>query len=347
MAIHVEGSSQTISWFKDRLAENRLVFKPPFQRNPVWLAKHKAYLIDTVLRGLPVPEVYLQKETDAQGDTTISIVDGQQRIRTFLEFTRGEVELMEAYTPGRDEETWDDLSEAERKALWNYRVQTREIENASEADLRDLFRRLNQNTVTLNAQEIRNARFKGDFITTVTELADEGFWAESRIVSANEIRRMLDIEFMAELFVGIVHGPQNKKSTLDGMFELYESGIPDKKASLKRFEDARNATAALVPKLRETRWRGKSDYYSLFLACDHLLQRGALRASRLTAAIRTLDAFGDAVSARLTKEGTKGSVPRLVKKYAVAVEKAASDKDRRETRHRVLVELLSPYFKPS
>jgi len=251
------------------------------------------------------------------------------------------------YTPGRDEENWDDLSDSERKAFWNYRVQTREIENASEADLRDLFRRLNQNTVTLNAQEIRNARFKGDFISTVTELADEGFWAESRIVSANEIRRMLDIEFMAELLVGIMHGPQNKKSTLDGMFELYESGIPDKKVTLKRFEDARSATAEFVPKLRETRWRGKSDYYSLFLACDHLLQRGALRPSRLTAAIRRLDAFGNAISARLSKERATARMPKPVKQYAIAVEKAASDKDRRETRHRVLLDLLSPYFKPN
>ena len=57
MPIRVEPSSQTISWFKDRLEEERLVFKPPFQRNPVWLDKHKAYLIDTALRGLPIPEV--------------------------------------------------------------------------------------------------------------------------------------------------------------------------------------------------------------------------------------------------------------------------------------------------
>jgi hypothetical protein len=300
--------------------------------------------VDTVLRNLPVPEVYLQEDTDENGETIISIVDGQQRIRTLLEFARGEVELMETFTPGRDEETWDDLSPEERKAFWNYRIQTREIDSASDADLRDLFRRLNQNTVTLNAQEIRNARFKGDFIQTVTDLADEDFWAESRIVSAKEIRRMVDIEYMAELLVGLMHGPQNKKSTLEGMFEQYDKGIPDKKAWLARFEDARATTATLVSKLADTRWRGKSDYYSLFLACDQLLRQGSLRKNRTAQATKALASFGTAVSERLTKKGSTGRVPKAVRRYALAVEKAASDKDRRETRHRILVELLSPYF---
>src|SRR5438067_11639 len=117
MTIRVEPGPQIISWFKDRLAEERLIFKPPFQRNPVWLDKHKAYLIDTALRGLPIPEVYLQKETDEEGKTTYAIVDGQQRIRALLDFSRGQVELMDEYSPGRGGQTWDDLSGEEKKAF--------------------------------------------------------------------------------------------------------------------------------------------------------------------------------------------------------------------------------------
>lgn len=345
MPIRVESSSQTISWFKDRLAEEALVFKPPFQRNPVWLDKHKAYLIDTALRGLPIPEVYIQKATDEAGDTVYAIVDGQQRIRTLLEFVRGKVELMEVHSPGRGGQTWDELSSEEKKAFWHYRLLTREVEDASEADLRDLFRRLNQNTVTLNAQELRNARFKGDFIQTVTDLADEPYWAESRIVSATEIRRMLDIEFMAELLVGLMHGPQNKKTTLDAMFHTYEEGMPDKQKWLKRFEETRAEIERLLPDMRNSRWRGKSDYYSLFLATDALSQVGSLRPSRVKAAQRTLAAFGERVTSRLSKSGVRTPVPRAVSSYATAVEKAASDKNRRETRHKLLIGLLQPFYR--
>lgn len=344
MSIRVEPSSQTISWFKDRLEEEALIFKPPFQRNPVWLEKHKAYLIDTTLRGLPIPEVYIQKETDEAGHTIYAIVDGQQRIRTLLEFARGTVELIENYSPGRGGQRWDDLSGAEKRAFWHYRLLTREIEDASDADLRDLFRRLNQHTVTLNAQELRNARFKGQFIQAVTTLADEPYWAESRIVSATEIRRMLDIEYMAELLVGIMHGPQNKKASLDAMFQAYEAAFPDKHTWLRRFEETRVHIERLLPDIRVSRWRGKSDYYSLFLAIDALNQVGQLRPRRLKAAQRAVTTFGERVSARLSKEGAGRPAPRPITGYAAAVEKAASDKDRRESRHKILVRLLKPFY---
>lgn len=345
MAITVSFSGQTISWFNDRAKEKRLVFKPPFQRNPVWLPKHKAYLVDTVLRKLPIPEVYMQKDTDETGETIYSIVDGQQRVRTLLEFPQGEFELMEQYSPSRDGQTWDDLTKDERVEYWNYRLVVREITAASDQELRDLFRRLNQHTVVLNAQEIRNARYKGDFITTATDLANQNFWAENKIVSPNEIRRMLDIEYTAELLVGIMHGPQNKKTTLDPMFEAYEDAIPDKQKWLKRFEEARALTAQLVPDLASSRWRGKSDYYSLFLAAAELSQKGRLTPRTALDAAQKLKAFGEVVTEQLSKEGPKRKVSREAERYATAVEKAASDKDRRQTRHEILVQLLSPYFK--
>ena len=345
MTLKFDFSGQSISWFNDRLKEERLVFKPPFQRNPVWLDKHKAYLVDTVLHNLPVPEIYIQKETNEEGETVYSIVDGQQRIRTLLEFPLGRFSLIEKFSPGRDGVVWNDLSGDEKKKFWNYRIVVREIEGASDAELRDLFQRLNQHTIALNAQELRNARFKGDFIKTVTELADQDFWSENLIVSTNEIRRMLDIEYVAELLIGIMHGPQNKKASLDNLFEAYEEKIPDKDAHLRRFEQSRRLVQALVPEFRGTRWKGKSDFYSLFLCLAELSQGRRLVLAKQKEASRTLIEFGDAVSGVLSKSGSRRGIPPLVLKYANAVEKAASDKDRRETRHEVLTELLAPFFK--
>jgi hypothetical protein len=345
MPIDVKPTSQTISWFNDRLQEEKLVFKPPFQRNPVWADKHQAYLIDTALRGLPIPEVYIQKETTPQGKTVYAVIDGQQRLRALLGFPGGEIELMDAYSPGRGGEVWENLTDDEKTAYWNYTLVVREVVNATDPDLRDLFQRLNQNTVRLNAQEIRNARYKGDFITTVTELADQPFWAEERIVSATEIRRMLDIEYVSELLVGLMHGRQNKKQSLDAMFEKYELGIPDKQKWLKRFEEARATIEELLPDLGKTRWKGKSDFYSLFLVIDDLGQLGSIPKAKVPAASKVLRSFGGEVDKRLSKEHAQHRVSKRAAEYATAVEKAASDKDRREARHELLRELLKPFFK--
>jgi hypothetical protein len=291
-----------------------------------------------------VPEIYIQKETDEEGETIYAIIDGQQRIRTLLEFPRNDFELLDKYSSGREGQNWEELTKQEKVNYWNYRLVVREISDASDEELRDLFRRLNQHTVVLNAQEIRNARFKGDFIQTVTELADQDFWAENRIASANEIRRMLDIEFIAELLIGIMHGPQNKKTTLDPLFESYDDAIPEKQKWLKRFETARDTTEQLVADFRSSRWRGKSDYYSLFLAAAELTENGRLQSSKLQEARKTLKKFGEAVSLQLTKEESKPKASKDVRRYATAVEKAASDKDRRQSRHEILIELLEKYF---
>ena len=67
---------------------------------------------------------------------------------------------------------------------------------------------------------------------------------------------------------------QNKKTTPDIAFQKFEPMFLDKQHWLKRFEDPRNATQELLPDIANTRWRGKSDYYSLFLALDALNQTG-------------------------------------------------------------------------
>lgn len=103
----------------------------------------------------------------------------------------------------------------------------------------------------------------------------------------------------------------------------------------------------LVPDLRLTRWSGKSDYYSLFLVLDAHLQRGRFRPARLKVAQKAMATFASAVSQRLSKGGGTARVSRVARVYASAVEKAASDKDRRARRHDVLTVLLAPYFEPT
>jgi uncharacterized protein with ParB-like and HNH nuclease domain len=58
--------------------------KPPFQRNPVWIHPQKSYLIDSILNGFPIPEIYMQEFVDEGGNERHVIIDGQQRIISIL-----------------------------------------------------------------------------------------------------------------------------------------------------------------------------------------------------------------------------------------------------------------------
>lgn len=93
MTDFMDVTRRTPAWIKRAIEEGRLEIKPPYQRNPVWLDPQKSSLIDTILHGYPIPELYLQDLVDSEGNETHFVVDGQQRIRACVEFADGEFEL--------------------------------------------------------------------------------------------------------------------------------------------------------------------------------------------------------------------------------------------------------------
>src|SRR4051812_44480131 len=89
----LSSTTHSVSWLHNRHLADELVVKPDFQRNPVWSDAQKSYLIDTILRGFPIPELYFQTSSDENGKETHVVVDGQQRVRACLEFVSGALKL--------------------------------------------------------------------------------------------------------------------------------------------------------------------------------------------------------------------------------------------------------------
>src|SRR5215813_11202686 len=77
---------RTLAWFQDQYRAGRMELRPPFQRKPVWTAKQRNFLIESILLDIPVPEVYVQVTVDSEGTEEFGVVDGQQRLRTILQF---------------------------------------------------------------------------------------------------------------------------------------------------------------------------------------------------------------------------------------------------------------------
>jgi hypothetical protein len=292
-----------------------------------------------VLKGLPIPEVYIHVQTDASGGSAYSVVDGQQRIRTLLNFTKGEFALLSEFTPEWSDRKFADLTDDLRQRYWSFSLVVRELHEASEADVRDLFQRLNRFVYALNPQELRNARFNGDFLHIATELAEDEFWAINRIVSPNDIRRMLDVQFVSELLVGLMAGPQNKTDYLDDYYDQYDTAFPDRAQWVRTFHTVQATLSDLVPDLPQSHWRKKSSYYSLFLVLGQLSASQAIQTLDRGKATNALHKFGSAVESALLKNPPTG-LPPLSVRYADAVARAASDKDRRLARQRIILSVL-------
>ncbi|HEM5197160.1 TPA: DUF262 domain-containing protein, partial [Streptococcus suis] len=72
-----------IEWYE----KGELDYSPKYQRNSVWTQNAKSYLIDTIIRGLPIPPIFLRQKIDVGlRKTTREVIDGQQRLRAIIDY---------------------------------------------------------------------------------------------------------------------------------------------------------------------------------------------------------------------------------------------------------------------
>jgi len=353
-----DSTVQTIGWFRDRYKEGNLIIKPPFQRKPVWVARQKCYLIESILQSLPVPEIYIQQTTSAEGQTTYAVVDGQQRIRTVLQFVGSEEDpdeaiynkfILDKVAPDSDwfNASFAGLTVDQKKAFYGYKFAVRLLNTDDDDEVRDMFRRLNKFLTPLKAQELRNATYSGPFVVLANRLADNEYWAENRIVTPAAIRRMNDVEYVSELLIGALHGPQGGSATIiDGyyqQYEDYEDVFPDQKRTERIFDNTLQLIQAAYPNIKDTRWSNKTDFYTLFVAVASSIRPYGSGVKVKTNAFRKeLDALAAEVDKRMADE--HANVSQDAKDYVRAVEKGANDKARRAERHRVVTALIEPFF---
>lgn len=333
-------TTHTIAWFLQRHRAEELQLKAPFQRNAVWTPKQKGYLIDSILRGYPIPELYMQEYTDAKGAGQYVVVDGQQRIRACLEFVDGQFSLDPTDSPDLADMTFSDLNDEQKKQVYGYNFVVRVLPEMQESDIRGMFQRLNRNVVALNTQELRHATYWGEFITSMEGLASDERWGLVGVFTPNDIRRMQDAEFISELAVAHLHGLQNKKSSLDEWYQAYEREYPQRVRVEGAFRVTLAETLAILPDIDKTRWRKRSDFYSLFL----LLARHAdlmpfSREGR--SEIRTLLLEFASQVDRYIADPDNAGLPKGIVEYTLAVERAASDLGNRRVRETHIQTLLS------
>jgi len=351
-------TNQNVAWFRDRFNEGLLDLKPPFQRKPVWAVKQKQFLIESVLLGLPIPELYLQNELDEDERVHFYVVDGQQRIRALLQFlgvdtteseqedNRFVLDKLESNSSFRGK-SYKDLTKAEQTSLLTYQFAVRQLEGATDDNVRDIFKRFNKYVTKLNDQEMRNATYIGPFIQLANKLADNEYWIANSLVSPAQIRRMKDIEFVSELLIGILHGPQGGSAKIIdeyySQYEDYDDDFPGMVSAEKKYLATLELIKAIFSETLDGRFRSnRTDFYTLFVALNFLLIDHILSPSSLPKLRKTLREFEIDADKRVADESV--SVCKNVAAYVRAVQRGANDKARRAERHSALIAQIQKHF---
>ncbi|GAA2147003.1 hypothetical protein GCM10009844_23770 [Nocardioides koreensis] len=83
--IHAEADTWPITQFVQYANYDELELSPSYQRAEVWPNSDSQMLIESVLRGIPLPSVILLQRSGASG-TAYEVVDGKQRLTAILRF---------------------------------------------------------------------------------------------------------------------------------------------------------------------------------------------------------------------------------------------------------------------
>jgi uncharacterized protein with ParB-like and HNH nuclease domain len=225
MAASITRTLFTIADFLGWQRDGTLNLSPSFQRRPVWKPQAKSYLIDTIVRDLPTPIIFLRQITDTKTLKTVrEVVDGQQRIRTLLSYIDKKAlpdwnESRDSFTVSRQHnkeiagKSFAQLDDRLKKMILGYEFSTHVLPNdTSDQQVLDIFRRMNATGTKLNKQELRNAEFFGEFIQAVyeTSLKFLDIWRKWKVFSEDNIARMDEVEFVSELYILILNGITEK-----------------------------------------------------------------------------------------------------------------------------------------
>jgi hypothetical protein len=270
------------------------------------------------------------------------VIDGKQRLTAILDFIDGRFSLGKESEVALQGKYYSDIDQAPRNQFLSYRLpfEAFGLIDTSAETIKEIYDRFNRNVVRLNDQELRRAKFTGVFAQKMEDIAnqlsDDSFWSGLKLFTRNAVRRMLDIEYVAELYVLTKDGVQ-EPDVLDDYYADYDDDLPDIEETQKLFDRIKKELSILdrnFKKLgadfRKTRYTNLNDFYSLWAAIRESIQAKE-RLNHLKTCEKLLDFSDDVASAAPSYDGKRKPSP-LAQQYSDAVRQGANKKNNRELR---------------
>lgn len=261
--------SDFIEWNENGLLE----LSPEFQRRYVWTEKAKSYLIDTIVRGKPIPKLLLTQKLQGKKNVRV-VVDGQQRLRTILGFYNGDFKISRVHNEEFGGDTFDDLPEKVQNEFLQYELGVDLLFDMPYEEILDIFARINSYTVKLKTQEIYNARYVGYFKQTIFKygLKYVRYYIDSGVLTKASVSRMGEAEMTADLFVSLIDTVRTNKG-IENYYKKFEEEEGDLANARKKFDQIMTYIGSIYPpeELKTTNWRRPQLFYTLFTSIGHSL----------------------------------------------------------------------------
>jgi hypothetical protein len=213
----VTDTDWTAETILSQLRRGNIQLNPRFQRRDAWNRTRKSRFIESLILGLPIPQLVLAEDKNRRGK--FIVIDGKQRLLALRQFASGssfaghDAKEFDGYSlygldvrPDLrnytlknledDPDRIDDLNE-----LLNQTIRTVVVRNwPNEEFLNLVFLRLNTGSVRLSPQELRQALHPGYFTDFLDDFAIESIWLRKALRLRGPDFRMRDVEILLRFF---------------------------------------------------------------------------------------------------------------------------------------------------
>jgi len=233
--LNKDSFSDAVLWATDwttetiisQLKKGNIELSPSFQRRDAWGGDRKSRFIESIILGLPIPQIILAERKDKRGSYVV--IDGKQRLLSIRQFCVSENNDTFEALQLKGLKVLDDINNKTFidikgeldfsryiSAFENQSIRTVIIRNwPNQNFLYTVFLRLNTGSLPLSPQELRQALNPGSFTSFADSFSVESEQVKNALRLKKPDYRMRDVEIVVRYFA------------FNNFFESYTGNLKD------------------------------------------------------------------------------------------------------------------------
>jgi uncharacterized protein with ParB-like and HNH nuclease domain len=236
----------TIETIDLQIKKGNIDLQPGFQRRAAWNQIRKSRLLESIIVGMPVPNIVLAENREHRG--RFIVIDGKQRLVSISEYLQGQFKLKGLdIRKDLNDKLFTELPAGDREYLENATLRSTVIRNWNDENfLYAIFYRLNSGSLPLSPQELRKALVGGNLLEAI----------ENYLLNSQEFKSLF----------GDVLDKRMRDSELVLRFLAFDRGLQGYRGDFKAFLDE-------TTRYFETDWtNSKTEADAGFRKLDNALQ---------------------------------------------------------------------------